>query len=97
MAHNDAAGPGSRQLPLVFGVTEKTQLVCRGGLQRRQRQNLQIGVAMQLAAERLEARPADCLVLEDSEAGVKAAEPLGKNGYKVPLFKGVITEALLAV
>jgi xanthine dehydrogenase YagS FAD-binding subunit len=32
-----------------------------------------------------------------AEAGIKGAEPLEKNGYKVPLFKGVITEALLAI
>jgi xanthine dehydrogenase YagS FAD-binding subunit len=32
-----------------------------------------------------------------AEAGVKAAEPLGKNGYKIPLFKGVVTEALLSI
>jgi xanthine dehydrogenase YagS FAD-binding subunit len=37
------------------------------------------------------------VVAAAAEAGVKAAEPLGKNGYKVPLFKGVITEALLAI
>jgi xanthine dehydrogenase YagS FAD-binding subunit len=32
-----------------------------------------------------------------AEAGVKGAEPLEKNAYKVPLFKGVIAEALLAL
>jgi xanthine dehydrogenase YagS FAD-binding subunit len=32
-----------------------------------------------------------------AEAGVKGAEPLEKNAYKVALFKGVITEALLAL
>ena len=32
-----------------------------------------------------------------AEAGVKGAEPLEKNGYKVPLLKGIITESLLAL
>jgi xanthine dehydrogenase YagS FAD-binding subunit len=32
-----------------------------------------------------------------AEAGVTGAEPLEKNAYKVPLFRGVITEALLAL
>ncbi len=32
-----------------------------------------------------------------AEAGVKGAAPLEKNAYKVPLFKGVIAEALLAL
>jgi xanthine dehydrogenase YagS FAD-binding subunit len=37
------------------------------------------------------------VVAAAAEAGVKGAEPLEKNGYKVPLLKGVITEALLAM
>ncbi len=32
-----------------------------------------------------------------AEAAVKDATPLEKNDYKVPLFKGVVTEALLAI
>jgi xanthine dehydrogenase YagS FAD-binding subunit len=32
-----------------------------------------------------------------AEAGMKAATPLEKNAYKVPMFKGVIAEALLAI
>ncbi len=32
-----------------------------------------------------------------AEAAVAGAEPLEKNGYKVPLFKGVVTEELTAV
>jgi len=32
-----------------------------------------------------------------AEAGVKGAEPMEKNAYKVALFQGVITEALLAI
>jgi xanthine dehydrogenase YagS FAD-binding subunit len=32
-----------------------------------------------------------------AEAGVKDASPMEKNGYKVPLFKGLVTEALLAL
>jgi xanthine dehydrogenase YagS FAD-binding subunit len=32
-----------------------------------------------------------------AEAGVKGAEPLEQNAYKVPLLKGLITEALLAL
>jgi xanthine dehydrogenase YagS FAD-binding subunit len=30
-------------------------------------------------------------------AAVKAAEPLGENGYKVPLVRGIMEEALLAL
>ena len=37
------------------------------------------------------------VVAAAAEAGVKGAEPLEKNGYKVPMFKGVITESLLAL
>jgi xanthine dehydrogenase YagS FAD-binding subunit len=29
-----------------------------------------------------------------AEAALKGAQPLEQNGYKVPLFKGVITESL---
>jgi xanthine dehydrogenase YagS FAD-binding subunit len=32
-----------------------------------------------------------------AEAGIKGAVPLEKNAYKVPLLKGLITEALLAL
>jgi xanthine dehydrogenase YagS FAD-binding subunit len=37
------------------------------------------------------------IVAAAAEAGVKGAEPLEKNGYKVPLLHGVITEALLGL
>jgi xanthine dehydrogenase YagS FAD-binding subunit len=37
------------------------------------------------------------VVAAASEAGVKGATPLEKNGYKVPMLKGVITESLLAL
>ncbi len=37
------------------------------------------------------------VVAAAAEAGVKGATPLEKNGYKVPMLKGVITEALLAL
>lgn len=37
------------------------------------------------------------VVAAAAEAGVKGAEPLEKNGYKVPLLKGIITESLLAM
>jgi xanthine dehydrogenase YagS FAD-binding subunit len=36
------------------------------------------------------------VVAAAAEAAVAGAEPLGKNAYKVPLFKGVVTEALMA-
>jgi xanthine dehydrogenase YagS FAD-binding subunit len=32
-----------------------------------------------------------------AEAAMKGAEPMGKNAYKIPMFKGVISEALLAL
>jgi xanthine dehydrogenase YagS FAD-binding subunit len=32
-----------------------------------------------------------------AEAGVKGATPLEKNGYKVPMLRGIITDALLAL
>ncbi len=37
------------------------------------------------------------VVAEAAEAAVKGAVPLEKNGYKVPLLQGVVTEALLAL
>ena len=37
------------------------------------------------------------VVAAAAEAGVKGAAPLEKNGYKVPMLKGVITESLLAL
>jgi len=37
------------------------------------------------------------VVAAAADAGVKGATPLEKNAYKVPLFKGVITETLLAI
>jgi xanthine dehydrogenase YagS FAD-binding subunit len=37
------------------------------------------------------------VVAAAAEAGVRGAEPLEKNGYKVPLLHGIITEALLAL
>jgi xanthine dehydrogenase YagS FAD-binding subunit len=37
------------------------------------------------------------VVAAAAEAGVKGAVPLEKNGYKVPMLKGIITEALLAL
>jgi xanthine dehydrogenase YagS FAD-binding subunit len=37
------------------------------------------------------------VVAAAAEAGAKGAEPLEKNAYKVPLLKGIITEALLAI
>ena len=37
------------------------------------------------------------VVAAAAEAGVKGAEPLEKNGYKVPLLEGIITESLLAL
>jgi xanthine dehydrogenase YagS FAD-binding subunit len=32
-----------------------------------------------------------------ADAAMRGAEPLSQNGYKVPLFKGLIKEALLAL
>jgi xanthine dehydrogenase YagS FAD-binding subunit len=37
------------------------------------------------------------VVAAAAEAGVKGAEPLEQNAYKVPLLKGIITETLLAL
>ncbi len=37
------------------------------------------------------------VVATAAEAGVKGAQPLEKNGYKVPLLQGIITESLLAL
>jgi xanthine dehydrogenase YagS FAD-binding subunit len=37
------------------------------------------------------------VVAAAAEAGVKGAEPLEKNAYKVPMLKGIITESLLAL
>lgn len=37
------------------------------------------------------------VVAAAAEAGVKGATPLEKNGYKVPMLKGIITESLLAM
>jgi xanthine dehydrogenase YagS FAD-binding subunit len=37
------------------------------------------------------------VVAAAAEAGVKGATPLEKNGYKIPMLKGVITESLLAL
>jgi xanthine dehydrogenase YagS FAD-binding subunit len=37
------------------------------------------------------------VVAAAAEAGVRGAEPLEKNAYKIPLLKGIITEALLAL
>jgi len=37
------------------------------------------------------------VVAAAAEAGVRGASPLEKNGYKVPMLKGIITEALLAM
>ena len=37
------------------------------------------------------------VVAAAAEAGVRGAQPLEKNGYKVPMLQGVITEALLAL
>jgi len=37
------------------------------------------------------------VVAAAAEAGVKGAEPLEKNAYKVPLLQGIIAEALLAL
>jgi xanthine dehydrogenase YagS FAD-binding subunit len=36
-------------------------------------------------------------VVQAAEAAVKNAEPLEQNGYKVPLFRGVIEEELIAI
>ncbi len=36
-------------------------------------------------------------VVQAAEAAVKNAEPLEKNAYKVPLFRGIIEEELLAI
>lgn len=36
-------------------------------------------------------------VAEAADAAVRNAEPLAHNGYKVPLFRGLIEEALLAI
>ena len=32
-----------------------------------------------------------------AEAAMQGAEPMAKNGYKVPMFKGAIVESLLAL
>ena len=32
-----------------------------------------------------------------SKAAVEGAKPLAKNGYKVPLFEGLVTEQLEAI
>jgi xanthine dehydrogenase YagS FAD-binding subunit len=37
------------------------------------------------------------IVAEAAEAGVRGAVALEKNGYKIPLLQGIITEALLAL
>jgi xanthine dehydrogenase YagS FAD-binding subunit len=37
------------------------------------------------------------LVAAAADAGVKGAEPMEKNGYKVSMLKGAITESLLAI
>jgi xanthine dehydrogenase YagS FAD-binding subunit len=37
------------------------------------------------------------VVASAAEAAVRGAMPLEKNGYKVPMFKGLVTEALLAL
>ena len=39
----------------------------------------------------------EATIAKASEAVVKNAEPLDKNGYKIPLFKGVIREELQAI
>jgi xanthine dehydrogenase YagS FAD-binding subunit len=36
-------------------------------------------------------------VAQAAEIAVKNAEPLEHNGYKVPLFRGMIEEELLAI
>lgn len=39
----------------------------------------------------------EAIIAKASEAVVKNAEPLDKNGYKIPLFKGVMQEELQAI
>jgi xanthine dehydrogenase YagS FAD-binding subunit len=36
-------------------------------------------------------------VAQAAEAAVKNAQPLEQNGYKVPLFRGLLEEELLAI
>jgi xanthine dehydrogenase YagS FAD-binding subunit len=37
------------------------------------------------------------LIRDSAEAAVKGAEPMGQNGYKIPLFRAVIEEELQAI
>jgi xanthine dehydrogenase YagS FAD-binding subunit len=36
-------------------------------------------------------------ILQAAEAAVKGAEPMEKNGYKIPLLKGIVEEELAAI
>ena len=46
-----------------------------------------------LTGKRLDADTA----AQAAEAAVKNAEPLEQNGYKIPLFRGVVEEELMAI
>ncbi len=46
-----------------------------------------------ITGKKLDART----VAKAADAVVKGAEPLGQNGYKIPLFRGIIEEELLAI
>jgi xanthine dehydrogenase YagS FAD-binding subunit len=50
------------------------------------------------AEQAIEGRQIDAVVAaEAADAALQGARPLGKNGYKVPLFRGIIEEELLAI
>jgi xanthine dehydrogenase YagS FAD-binding subunit len=46
-----------------------------------------------VTGKKLDAR----LIRDAAEAAVKGAEPMGQNGYKIPLFRAVIEEELQAI
>lgn len=48
--------------------------------------------------EAITGKKLDTGVIRDAaEAAVKGAEPMGQNGYKIPLFRAIIEEELLAI
>jgi len=72
------------------GQVEKARVVLSGAAPIPWRSKEAEGV---LTGKRLDADVA----VRAAEAAVKNAEPLEQNGYKIPLFRGVIEEELLAI
>ncbi len=51
------------------------------------------GAEAALRGQRLD----DVAIARSTELAIEGAQPLGHNGYKLPLIKGIITEALTAL